>query len=228
MNPLTVAVMKKRLNIFCVWVLLALGISVYLNFAANMAGFMTGVEAGQSSLQDPEKLEYLRNMVDVSLRPVSGHILTDSVYNEVTASFLPVMHGRMIVGLPAVEATPSIWKAIWTLFFFLAFIVLVTACIVFFIRLIIAINRSDIFSWKNVYRLYKIGGCLIAIFALELISVLWTNHQVEHLLSIPGYEIHTMDSLSFTTLILGGGCALVFGEIFAIGLRLKEEQELTI
>lgn len=150
--------MKKRLNIFCLLVLLVLGISVYMNFVANMAGFMIGVEAGQSSLQDPEKLQYLQNLVDVSLRPVSGHILVDSVYNEVTASFLPVMHGRMIVGLPAADASPSIWKAIWTLFLFLAFIILVTACIVFFIRLIIAINKSDIFNWKNVYRLYKMGG----------------------------------------------------------------------
>ncbi|MCC8187147.1 MAG: DUF2975 domain-containing protein [Bacteroides sp.] len=192
-----------------------------------MAGFMIGVEAGQSSLQDPEKLQYLQNMVDVSLRPVSGHVLVDSVYNEVTASFLPVIHGRMIVGLPSVDGTPSIWKAIWTLFLFLAFIVLVTACIVFFIRLIIAINQSDIFNWKNVYRLYKMGSCLIAIFALELTSVILTSRQAEHLLSIPGYEINPMDSLSFTTLILGG-CALLVGEIFAIGLRLKEEQELTI
>ncbi|MCD8080617.1 MAG: DUF2975 domain-containing protein [Bacteroides sp.] len=198
-----------------------------MNFAANMAGFMIGVEAGQSSLQDPEKLQYLQNLADVSLRPVSGHILIDSVYNEVTASFLPVMHSRMIVGLPAADASPSIWKAICTLFLFLAFIILVTACIVFFIRLIIAINKSDIFNWKNVSRLYKMGGCLIAIFALELTSVLLTSRQAAHLLSIPGYEINSMDSLSFTTLILGG-CALLVGEIFAIGLRLKEEQELTI
>lgn len=219
--------MKKRLNIFCLLVLLVLGISVYMNFAANMAGFMIGVEAGQSSLQDPEKLQYLQNLADVSLRPVSGHILIDSVYNEVTASFLPVMHSRMIVGLPAADASPSIWKAICTLFLFLAFIILVTACIVFFIRLIIAINKSDIFNWKNVSRLYKMGGCLIAIFALELTSVLLTSRQAAHLLSIPGYEINSMDSLSFTTLILGG-CALLVGEIFAIGLRLKEEQELTI
>ncbi len=219
--------MKKRLNVFCLLVLLILGVSVYMNSSAGMSGFALGVEAGQTSMHDAEKMKYLNNMVGVSLRPMSSHMLVDSVYNEVTSSYVPATYFRILVGLPFADTPPSVWKVVWPLIYFLVSIVFMVMAIVFFIRLIIAINKSDIFSWKNVYRLYKLGTCLLGIFVMELLYMIIASRQVADTLSIPGYSVRVMDGLSYTSLILGG-CALLIAEIFAIGLRLKEEQELTI
>ena len=42
-----------------------------------------------------------------------------------------------------------------------------------------------------------------------------------------GYELHLSDTVNTTTLVLGIS-TLIVAEVFAIGLKMKEEQDLTI
>ena len=51
--------------------------------------------------------------------------------------------------------------------------------------------------------------------------------SVSKVFSIPGYDLSLVDLVSITTLVLGL-CSLIVGEVFAIGLKMKEEQDLTI
>ena len=99
--------------------------------------------------------------------------------------------------------------------------------LVVFIRLVISINRSDIFCWRNVRRLRRLGVLLVVAFACSWLSAWVEVEAVRDVLSIPHYELTTTDVVDRISLLLGL-CALIVGEVFAIGLRMKEEQDLTI
>ena len=52
-------------------------------------------------------------------------------------------------------------------------------------------------------------------------------HNVEKVFSVTGYSLSMADMVHITSLVLGIS-ALIVAEVFAIGLKMKEEQELTI
>lgn len=51
--------------------------------------------------------------------------------------------------------------------------------------------------------------------------------SVGNVFSVHGYELHLSDTVNTTTLVLGIS-TLIVAEVFAIGLKMKEEQDLTI
>ena len=99
--------------------------------------------------------------------------------------------------------------------------------IVLFVRLIISINKSDIFNWKNVRRLRRLGLALIISFCCSFSVAYITLYNVGEVFSLRGYTLELSGILSGTMLVLGL-CSLIVGEVFAIGLKMKEEQDLTI
>ena len=54
-----------------------------------------------------------------------------------------------------------------------------------------------------------------------------TVHSVEQVFTLPGYELTLSGTVPLSVLLLGL-CSLIVAEVFAIGLRMKEEQDLTI
>lgn len=228
--------MKKRLNLLCAIVLLVLGWSVvetgYYLIVGASEGFRQGwnyAEAEEKAKETgqpmPERLRMMQHTKYISLLPpiLSGHeadMLPDSVYNERTHRYLPAAYASLAVSIEAgspwargllglLVLTASIWA------------------LVVFIRLVISINRSDIFTWRNVRRLRRLGVLLVAAFACSWLSD-WTEVQaLREVLSIPHYELTMAGSVDRINLLLGL-CALIVAEIFAIGLRMKEEQDLTI
>lgn len=98
---------------------------------------------------------------------------------------------------------------------------------IYFIRLIRNINRSQIFEWANVRNLKRLGIAFIVLFAVNAIFGFLNYHSILQQVKIQGYEIDWSSALQTSNLVIGLASLLV-AEIFAIGLRLKEEQELTI
>jgi len=85
-----------------------------------------------------------------------------------------------------------------------------------FIKFILNVNKDKVFIWDNVKLLRRIGwGYLILAFAF--IFVCWLNKETWE--TIFDYNEDT---------IFFGVFALIMSEVFAIGLKLKEEQDLTI
>ena len=62
---------------------------------------------------------------------------------------------------------------------------------------------------------------------LSFISIWISNHQLAQCIELAGSKLNILIAFSDSTLILGF-IALLASEVFAIGLRLKEENELTI
>lgn len=216
--------MKRRLNIFCVIVMLVLGFSVLETGYYAALGFQAGVKASMGE----EKREEVMHMKFVHLLPAGiergAGFFRDSVYNAKSGSYVPAAYSSLMVSVPT---SPSPWlMGVEGLLSILQLGVLLWA-VVLFVRLVVSINRSDIFNWRNVRRLHRIGIALVTGFCCTLASA-WLNiHSLEGAFALEGYRLSMTDAVSTTLLVLGL-CALIVGEVFAIGLRMKEEQELTI
>ena len=151
-------------------------------------------------------------------------LFQDSVYNERSGEYVPVSFNSMMVSVDTESTTLE--QAAFTLLNFLHIVICVWS-IVLFVRLVISINKSDIFNWKNVHRLRLLGAALIISFCTALLPAYLTFRSVGNVFSVHGYELHLSDTVNTTTLVLGIS-TLIVAEVFAIGLKMKEEQDLTI
>ena len=241
--------MKKRLNLLCAIVLLVLGWSVVVTGYYMVVGAAEGVrqgwnyakaehearEQGRPVTEDAGEMLHMKyiSLLPPMLSDPDGKMLPDSVYNERTHSYIPAAYVSLTVSIE----TRHKWVGnllsllilaanIWALVVFIRLVISINRLVVF-IRLVISINRSDIFCWRNVRRLRRLGVLLVVAFACSWLSAWVEVEAVRDVLSIPHYELTMTDVVDRISLLLGL-CALIVGEVFAIGLRMKEEQDLTI
>lgn len=220
--------MKKRLNILCLLVALVLGYSVF--DSAYQAGLMM-VSSIERSLQMKTEnknvkaeIKKLQNIQPVAVFPDNFPFLADSVLNDKTGEYIPMTYNQMIV---SVETEPNLGQRIGLKLTAFANIFTALWAVIIFIKLIISINKSNIFNWKNVRRLRWLGWVLILSFLSSAIPMWITGSILSDTFALKGYSLHLSEFISITNLVLGLS-ALIVGEIFAIGLRMKEEQDLTI
>lgn len=224
--------MKRRLNILCVIVVLVLSYSIiehgYYFFMGAKLGAEAGMEAGKEGLKSAEYKE-LRNLkvIGVVARGYShaeGRFFTDSVYNEKSGEYVPASYSSMVV---SVDTNSTLWDLMESAILTFVHVGVSIWAVILFIRLIISINKSDIFNWRNVRRLRFLGVALIVSFCAQFLLAYSNMASVSKVFSIPGYDLSLAELVSMTTLVLGL-CSLIVGEVFAIGLKMKEEQDLTI
>lgn len=212
--------MKRRLNILCLLVVIVLSYSLLETGYYIVSGFNAGFEMSQT----PEGLKKASGVKAISLMSSNLSQFQDSVYNVKTGSYVPAMYGHLVVSVPVKENQRSmlITAAIQMLS-----ITASVVAIIMFIKLIIFINRSIIFDWRNVRRLRWLGVMLILHYLCLLISYQMTGWELEEVFALSGYTFHQSNLASILTLVLGI-VSLIVAEVFAIGLKIKEEQDLTI
>ena len=111
---------------------------------------------------------------------------------------------------------PSFWGGFFEMMIGLVVIFLIIRALIAFVRFILNVNRDRVFVWDNVPLLRWTGWGMLAstviIFVYDLL-----NH-------IPADKIYneTIDDFIFSVF------CLITAEVFVIGLKLKEEQDLTI
>ncbi|WP_455585649.1 DUF2975 domain-containing protein [Bacteroides sp.] len=216
--------MKRRLNILCLLVMLVFGYSVFESAYYFSNAFMAGAKAGMNYKDNAEQFKETINMKTVALYPDNIANLKDSVYNDKTGEFVPALYSKLIV---SVDTPMNLWLKFVTLMCNYIGIFSMILSVVFFVKLIIAINKSLIFNWKNVRRLRWLGSMLILNFICIALPAYISVYELSGVFSISGYSLNLSCLVSKLTLTLGL-IALVVGEIFAIGLKMKEEQDLTI
>ncbi|MDE5710613.1 MAG: DUF2975 domain-containing protein [Bacteroides sp.] len=226
--------MKRRLNILCVLVLLVLGYSVAVTAYYMGLGMKAGVEASQEIMESSDKeamesfrklegMEYI-GLIPRSLNQGVMKLLSDSIYNEKSGEYVPVMYSSMAVSVRTNRSWASSTAS--GVLGLLTFVAIVWAIVLFF-KLIVAVNRSHIFNWQNVRRLRRMGLLLIAGFGCSLLSCYLSVCSLREVLVLQNYDLSISDLVSTTILVIGL-TALIVAEVFAIGLKLQEEQDLTI
>lgn len=222
--------MKRRLNIFCLLIMLVLGYSILEAGYYFYIGARAGVRAAASDPDNcPELMERVANMKYIHLTPSLSAdqpdpLFLDSVYNDKGQSYVPATYGSL---LASINTHPSTGERVANVLLSIMQAILLVWAIVLFIKLIIAINKSDIFNWRNVHRLRRMGMTLIGFFGCVFTAGYLDYRDINEVFALEGYSVVLSDSINITTLVLGL-CSLIVGEVFAIGLRMKEEQELTI
>lgn len=222
--------MKRRLNILCLVVMLVLSYSVleqgYYIFLGAKMGAQTGLELGKKG-SDIAAYKELMNLKVVNLIPSSMEsfdFFRDSVYNEKSRSYVPAAYSSLMVSVDSHDSVGKVVAKYLLIYLHLGFSLW---AVVLFIRLIISINKSDIFNWRNVRRLRRLGMALVVSFCCTFASSYLDFIGIDTVFSLHGYELSLSELVSTTTLVLGL-CSLIVGAVFAIGLKMKEEQDLTI
>lgn len=220
--------MKTKLNLICFLLFCALGLSLFLNI-------LSGVEGTNEAWQiirkdDPNKSSDEKSSVVVDLYTVVRLVPSipgsypDSIYNEKNNRWIPVQYNEIIT---RVDKTFSKGELIGILLLLITSLAAMIMAFIYFIKLIRNINRSQIFEWANVRNLKRLGIAFIVLFAVNAIFGFLNYHSILQQVKIQGYEVDWSSALQTSNLVIGLASLLV-AEIFAIGLRLKEEQELTI
>lgn len=215
--------MKKRLNILCVLVLCVLALTLAESFYGAWWGlseaFVAGFEAEELHVEDPTE-----NLTTLSLFPESFVGTSDSLYNSKSGKYVPVWPGEMMV---SIDTHMPGWLRFLGVLFSVTTIVYGIKALIRFVKLIRAINRSEIFCWSNVRLLRRLGTALIFVFSGDFTLNLIDTIALRQVLSVPGYSYNYLTVFSDANLLLGVICFVV-AEIFSIGLKMKEEQDLTI
>ena len=108
------------------------------------------------------------------------------------------------------------WLALLEFFAVMFAIVAALVSFISFIRFILNVNQNQVFVWENV-NLLRLTACGLMILAL----VASGDELCTGCSFVEVYE-HFFDAFIF------GVFNLIIAEVFAVGLKLQEEQELTI
>ena len=116
----------------------------------------------------------------------------------------------------ASDQTTSGWTAI--IVYLYGFVVIVAAIVSFvcFLRFILNVNQNNVLTGENVNLLRLTGVGLLIITVLALCSTLWEGEN---------FAVAFDKNIG---LMIFSVFNLIVAEAFAIGLKLKEEQDLTI
>lgn len=216
--------MKKRLNLICLGIVLAVLVSMSFLFSTFYYGFKAGIDAYEQGAAGVEKLDVTYKMIGTMPTDVITNE-TATAINEKDGSTVSILPFISMIGIPneKADATDSIFLSLldWMV------IICCIYAIVQFVKMIRNIHRNIIFDWANVKRLRRLGLSLILCFCCSLVTFAINNHLVSQAISLKDCDFSIAFQFSDPTLLIGF-TSLLFAEIFAIGLKLKEENDLTI
>lgn len=215
---------EKRLNLICLGIVLAVLVSMSFLFSTFYYGFKAGIDAYKQGAAGVEKLDVTYKMIGTMPTDVITNE-TATAINEKDGSTVSILPFISMIGIPneKADATDSIFLSLldWMV------IICCIYAIVQFVKMIRNIHRNIIFDWANVKRLRRLGLSLILCFCCSLVTFAINNHLVSQVISLKDCDFSIAFQFSDPTLLIGF-TSLLFAEIFAIGLRLKEENDLTI
>lgn len=215
--------MKKKLNLLCACVLIGLLLSTSMVVSLMVQAITTGFKAGYESVEKGKEIN-ISDYKMICTMPSDLFAETGSVTNLKTSSQASI---KPIISLIEAPATGSNLSKMTNGITSLISIIAGIFCLIQFFYLIRNINRGDIFSWKNVKFLRRLGVSLILLFICSFATIMIGNYEAARVLELNGCEYSNIFAFSDPTFVLGF-IALLVAEVFAIGLKMKEEQELTI
>lgn len=121
-------------------------------------------------------------------------------------------------GAEGADLTEDVGGHPWWLFLIVAIIIVYFGIRSFisFVRFILNVNRNQVFVWENVHLLRWTGWGILIVLVTCVVYELFSNVPVDRVY------------MEYMDLAIFGVFNLIVSEVFAIGLKLKEEQDLTI
>ena len=206
----------KKFRILGVISIIAMVVGIAINFDDGLRSFNEGRKEGENSYKSiPDNLY----RVSLEVVPIEG-TTNDSIFNEVAERKLPYQVSEITT-----YTQPSQWITlvmILTAFSMFAFIF--GFC--FFVRFLIEVSKRNVFCEANVWRIrFFVYSYTAIIVSMELFAWIAGSAALAQT-HIPGFQIidHAEASPAWLPVIM----MIILAECFAIGVKMKEEQDLTI
>ncbi len=215
--------MKKKLNLFCALIFVAIVCDILAMSNVAVTGFSAGMKHGMEKRAVNETTP--SNYSYISLLPAE---IDESNAVTITSKDGTESHEawptQLIVPMnERVGTGAAMFKLLYTLAFGLANIAALAAFIIF----VRNINKSKIFIHRNITLLRVMGWCLLATGVIDTADACYDTYLATQAFNLAGYVVDYSSAANITSIIFGL-FSLVMAEAFAIGLKMKEEQELTI
>lgn len=216
--------MKRKFNFYCLLLLGAVALSLCSAAQSFVEGFSSGLTdaaiESQYGAGDNQYEPYTLNLHsdnparrDLALYDTQSHRI-DSLRVSKATVWIPAKPSDG-TRLPLLLGATAVLLAV--LGCFIAFWVI-------FVKLVLAVNRGADFGHAITQCLRWMGRLLIAMYAGEWAS--WAI-SLPPALSYQGYTVTSTADCDHMLLVSGIGL-LVISQLFAVGQRMKEENELTI
>ena len=206
----------KKFRILGIIAIIAMVANIAINFEDGWSSFLKGYHEGAHSHKTIPNNLY---RVSLEVMPTEG-TTNDSIFNEVAERKLPYQVSEITT-----YTQPSQWITlvmILTAFSMFAFIF--GFC--FFVRFLIEVSKRNVFCEANVWRIRIFVYSYTAIIvSMELFAWIAGSAALAQT-HIPGYQIidHAEASPAWLPVIM----MIILAECFAIGVKMKEEKDLTI
>lgn len=223
--------MKKSINLLCVLIICVVGVSVVMPTYNIGYYFGTGFRAGWESEQNGTAEDLIisnRTTVSTVFTPNVNKMIynPDTIVSENSNESVPVVWSQGTIFVP--DQNIPLWFIIITTVCQLAVIVCVIILIIKFIKLIVNINKDIIFEIKNVRLLRQIGLSFLLSSLFQFLSGITSELFVDTIpYSFAGYDLSALWVLPWSN-VLFGLIAYLMAQIWARGIQMREEQELTI
>ena len=206
----------KKFRIIGVIAIIAMIANIAINFEDGWRSFKKGYDEGNRTYKTiPD------NLYPVSLEvvPIEG-TTNDSIFNEVAERKLPYQVSEITT-----YTQPSMWITLVMIISGLSCIAFIIAFILF-IQFLFEVSKRNVFCESNVWRIrFLVYSYTAIVISMELFAWIAGGAAIAQT-QIPGYQIidHAEASPSWIPVIM----MIILAECFAIGVKMKEEQDLTI
>ena len=206
----------KKFRILGIIAIIAMAANIAFNFEDGWRSFKKGYEEGARSHSTVPD-----NLYPVSLEvvPIEGSA-NDSIFNPVAERKIPYQVSEITT-----YTQPSKWITLVMIVSGLSFIAF-TIAFILFIQFLVAVSKRNVFCEANVWRIrFLVYSYTAIVISMDLFAWIAGGSAIAQT-QIPGYQIidHAEASPSWIPVIM----MIILAECFAIGVKMKEEQDLTI
>lgn len=210
--------MKNKLNILSLMLLCVFGL--HIGYAV-----LNGVSYAKKSIEDYDETEHQHTghstISTVTLNRYDP-VVIDSVFNEKKGIWLPVQTERV-----AVVIEDGLSGLLTNLLFVVVSLFTIPTLIICFYKIIKSVKNAVVFDRKNISRFRIMGLSFFAlwfVFNLHNFVISWDLFSI---LNETEYSL-VRGGLRDISILVYALISFLSAEILAVGLRLKEEQDLTI
>ena len=186
------------------------------NFEDGWSSFLEGYHEGARSYKSvPDNLY----RVSLEVKPLES-IANDSIFNQVAEQKVPYQISEITT-----YAQPSPWIILVMIISALSMFAFIFG-FYFFIRFLFEVSKRNVFCEANVWRIrFFVYSYTAIIVSMELFAWIAGGAAIAQT-QIPGYQIidHAEASPAWLPVIM----MIILAECFVMGVKMKEEQDLTI
>lgn len=193
----------------------------------SLVTFSSGFMDGWSSEDKQPGYHPVHNSTSMVQMMPRKAMFPDSIHNMTSGDFEDMMVMSAVIRS---KTEPSMSDPLFTVgspVIGVVTVMLGIFLVVMLVKIVISINRNQLFDKKMQTRLAQGGWALIAMYILNWM-VVFINYR--HNCALYNFDDYVCTIVNFppATLLISGIAMLLVGQVFAIAQRMKEEQELTI